>query len=129
MVISMPTQSKESVESLLKEVLEMQKDLVSFLRSKSDNPAATALALHTACAIVLDDHDEGSQVYNTFSEMAARLSTIVDLGHESVLRSLADGSYERVFAISVEIGAADIASDRCPNCEMDEEEIEESKLN
>lgn len=111
------------METILKEVLEMQKDLASFLRSKSDNPVVLALALHTACAIVLDDHEDGSQVSVTFDEMADRLSTAVALGHESVLKSLQDGSYDRTFAVSIEIGAVEgLTTNRCPHCEFEEEE-------
>lgn len=127
MVISMPIHSKEAMEILIKEVLEMQKDLTSFLKSKSDNPAVVALALHTACALVLDDQEDGSQVSKTFDEMADRLSTVVALGYESVLRSLREGSYDRVFAVSVEIGAVDgVSSERCPNCDSEYEEEEPS---
>lgn len=136
MVIFMPVNTKESVEALLKEVLELQKDLASFLRSKSDNAAVIALALQTACHIVLDDHDEGSYVADTFDEMVGRLSAVVALGHESILRSLRDGSYENVFSVSVELGATQSEEmDLCPQCadaldiEVDVEEIDVKNLN
>lgn len=136
-MIFMPVDSKESVESILKEVLEMQKDLATFVRSKSNDPAVIALALQTACHIILDDHDEGSYVADTFDEMASRLSTVVHLGHESILRSLREGTYDDVFSISVELGAAENRElDLCPNCaeelniEVDyEEEVDLKNLN
>jgi hypothetical protein len=124
MVIFMPVTSKESVEAILKEVLELQKDLAAFLKSKSGDPAVIALALQTACHIVLDDHDEGSYVTDTFDEMVNRLSTVVALGHEAILRSLRDGTYENVFSVSVEIGAAEgDSADLCPQC-ADELDVE-----
>ena len=137
MVIFMPVTSKESVEAILKEVLEMQKDLAAFLKSKSGDPAVIALALQTACHIVLDDHDQGSYVSDTFDEMAGRLSTAVHLGHEAILRSLQDGTYENVFSVSIEIGAAEAGEfELCPNCaeELDievdyEEEVDLKNLN
>lgn len=117
MVIFMPViNSKETMESLLKEVLELQKDIRSFIRSKTDDPAVIALALHTACTIAIDEEAEDSQAVETFDQMSPRLTTIVALGHDAVLKSLRAGSYETVFSVSVEIGAMSEEDDDCPYC-------------
>lgn len=113
----MTIHSKEQMEVLLKEVLGMQKDLASFLRSKSEDPLVLALALHTACNAVLDEHEDGSPVLSSFNDMAPRLDAIIDLGHKSVLQALDENKYDQVFAMSVELGAIDnIENDRCQFC-------------
>ena len=101
----MPVSSKESMEALIKEVLEMQKDLKAFINSKTDKPEVAALAMQTACSLLLDDYDAGSLTLSIFMDMAPRMNAIVDLGHEAVLKTLNDGNYEEIFGVSVELGA------------------------
>lgn len=129
MVTLMAIDSPEMLEALLKEVLEVQKDLGHFLRSKSDNPLVIALAAHMACNVVLDEHEDGSDVLEGFADMAPRADAIVDLGHNAVLKSLEDGSYGRVFAVSVEIGAAEHADDVRASDDDYEVDVDDLDLN
>lgn len=111
MVNIMTVGSREEMEALLKEVLEAQKSLLSFIRSKSDSPAAAALALYTAAYLILDDCEEGSETDKHILDMMPRMLAIVDLGYESVLEALRKGKYQDVFSLSVEIGAQDLSQD------------------
>lgn len=109
----MPVSSKESMEALIKEVLEMQKDLKAFINSKTDKPEVAALAMQTACSLLLDDYDAGSPTLSIFTDMAPRMNAIVDLGHEAVLKTLNDGNYEEIFGVSVELGALEYLEEEC----------------
>lgn len=120
----MPVHTKEQLESILTDVLEAQKDLARFIKSKSSDTLIMVLMLHTACQLILDDREDenGNDFRQTLSEMGSRIDAIIDLGHTAILKSLQEGNYEQLFGMSVELAVLEESHTECEHCLEQQEE-------